>query len=726
MKCRQTRGTRGFKLLVAIVLLLSVLLPGKWGHSADGSSGPITILPNRSDSGVHLRWAPYLTNEIYYRTPQQIQIAVPKDKPLSSWMILRESVVFVEIGSERAAVTWDQLAGGAWRMTMQRDDVYRVQVVFVPDKDNVAVEMALTNLSDQNWKDTYVNCCCRLLKAPMFFDDLGDQTFVCFPDKVRRMTETRRVLPADPTAMGQYYRLPGRFMGVRDGLHMVDSGGICPDRVLNGLVVRLGHDQQSLVGVCWKDAHHIWCGTASERENCIHSDPFYGDLAPGETSVRSGHVYLMQSGLSAVLQRAAEKDDVPLPENLVFSSASPRNQPSYDWPSSVKENPYVKIVDRVLICDSPGSRHRAFPTATRLPNGELLVGFRVGTDHHQTMDGAFYTTRSADNGRTWTTPVCLSSEPGWDICSNIGQYPDGVMPEDEPYLHAIIRKYRWVEYPELGEHWRENISYITVSRDMGHNWEPQFPLFDTSIVEVETGRGPLRLHSFGPHSYNSTLHRLEDGTVMGLFWGRSAGDMKYHVYPYFKYGWKNRSPESINQATEAIKKLNLAPSVHGGSTSWALAGFSKDNMRTWTFRVVSEPEDGIGLSESDSVRLSNGRFVAIFGNNAGSRHFFETHSDDEGQTWSPRRKLDIRGDSPTMILLKNDVILAATRSGDRHGTGVILSPDGGETWDYLGNLDDTSGENGYPDMVRLSDGRIFCVYYTGHTNIRGVFFKELQ
>ena len=67
---------------------------------------------------------------------------------------------------------------------------------------------------------------------------------------------------------------------------------------------------------------------------------------------------------------------------------------------------------------------------------------------------------------------------------------------------------------------------------------------------------------------------------------------------------------------------------------------------------------------------------------------------------------------------------SAPRSGDRHGTGLVLSPDGGKTWDYLGNVDDTAGENGYPDLVRLADGRILCVYYTGHTNIRGVFLEE--
>ena len=51
-------------------------------------------------------------------------------------------------------------------MGIERDGVYRIQVELVAGMDSVAVEMALTNLSDRNWKDTYVNNCCRLLNAP--------------------------------------------------------------------------------------------------------------------------------------------------------------------------------------------------------------------------------------------------------------------------------------------------------------------------------------------------------------------------------------------------------------------------------------------------------------------------------------------------------------------------------------------------------------------------------
>ena len=70
----------------------------------------------------------------------------------------------------------------------------------------------------------------------------------------------------------------------------------------------------------------------------------------------------------------------------------------------LKNNPFVEITDETIIAAGPPRRHRAFPTGVRLPDGDILVGFRVGSDHHMTHDGAFYITRSSDGGRRWTPP----------------------------------------------------------------------------------------------------------------------------------------------------------------------------------------------------------------------------------------------------------------------------------------------------------------------------------
>ena len=359
-------------------------------------------------------------------------------------------------------------------------------------------------------------------------------------------------------------------------------------------------------------------------------------------------------------------------------------------PSSLRQNPYVRMVNNVVVCDGPGRRHRAFPTGVRLPDGDVRVGFRVARDHWMTADDAFCLSRSSDGGMTWSLAVPLVALPGWGVNGVIGQYPDGILPEAEPYLRARVQLYRWRADMPADKTWRENPFYWTISRDGGRSWEPMFLQYDT-IAEVETDRGTRRFWGLAPHSNESTVHRLPDGRLMGLFVGR--GDRM--VY----------NPDTTYQ----------------GGSDVPMAGFCADDLKTWTFRTIADPaEYGIGFSESDSVRLPGGRFVAIYGNNAGSRHFFETHSGDDGQTWSRMRQLDFCGDSPSMVRLSSGALLAAIRYVPREGRegggiGLVASADEGTTWEVLGNVHDQANwDMGYPDLIKLDDGRLLCVYYTGN------------
>ena len=60
----------------------------------------------------------------------------------------------------------------------------------------------------------------------------------------------------------------------------------------------------------------------------------------------------------------------------------------------------MKVTDRVLIAAGPEPRSRALAGVQLLPNGDLLVGYRLASrhpvgDHDMIDDGAVVTTRSS-------------------------------------------------------------------------------------------------------------------------------------------------------------------------------------------------------------------------------------------------------------------------------------------------------------------------------------------
>ena len=365
----------------------------------------------------------------------------------------------------------------------------------------------------------------------------------------------------------------------------------------------------------------------------------------------------------------------------------------------IGENPFIALQEETVIAAGSPRRHRAFPTGVRLPNGDLLVGFRDGSDHHMTHDGAFYITRSTDNGRHWTPPKVLCAYPGWDVCASMGQFPDGVMSEDEPFLWVRLQLYRWQYDAPPDDDLYTYRTLWTVSYDNGHNWEDPFPLEDGPLSTITTDRGQFTVSALSPHSYGSTLMRLPDGTIMGMFVG-------------------NKELMKYRKETENRNKDGQPATI----TEMPMAGFSKDNMRTWDeFVVIADPDEyNMGFSESDITQLDSGRIVAIYGNNQGSRSFFRTYSDDLGRSWAKMKQIELIGASPSMIQLADGTLLAAHRNcSEPIGIGVGVSTDGGESWQLLGNLLDQGGwDMGYPDLIRMADGHILCIFYTAAEKVR--------
>ena len=96
-------------------------------------------------------------------------------------------------------------------------------------------------------------------------------------------------------------------------------------------------------------------------------------------------------------------------------------------------------------------------------------------------------------------------------------------------------------------------------------------------------------------------------------------------------------------------------------------------------------------------------------------------SDDEARTWHGLRKVGFRAANIKLFRLADGTLVCAYRDEEpaRHGVSVSTSRDGGETWQFAGQLySDPAARHrpgmlcGYPDMVSLGNGEIAAVLHT--------------
>ena len=117
---------------------------------------------------------------------------------------------------------------------------------------------------------------------------------------------------------------------------------------------------------------------------------------------------------------------------------------------------------------------RAFPTMVDLGDGELLVGYDLSRDHHATPPMGFMTTRSFDDGKTWSESFALCAMPGYHVtgCLGLMKCPDGSL------MCNLARAY----YPAWRQHQSVSLSEPHVVPDMAPFGERGPRRFDHFVV----------------------------------------------------------------------------------------------------------------------------------------------------------------------------------------------------------------------------------------------------
>ena len=335
-----------------------------------------------------------------------------------------------------------------------------------------------------------------------------------------------------------------------------------------------------------------------------------------------------------------------------------------------------RIGEPQIIMSNPESLHKyfAWPTVTKLKNGELMAGasgFRLG---HICPFGKVAVVRSCDDGKTWTNPEIV-------IDTVLDDRDAGLCPFGESGLivtsfnNTVAQQRAWAE--EI-PHSEERKKYITGYLDTVSAEKEKEVLGATFKISYDNGKTFGKTYVSPITSPHGPIE-LADGTILWVGTDDFAGSKQVYAY-----------------------KLNL------DGTMEKLAEFENPK------ELSSEGKECF-LCEPYAFQDADGTIICHLRSEPNFT-IYQSVSKDSGKTWSkPEMILPEFGGAPSHIMRHSSgVLIAATGyRGNPYGIDAMFSEDGGKTWDKGHRIyeQEFSWDLGYPSTVELSDGSLLTVFY---------------
>lgn len=326
------------------------------------------------------------------------------------------------------------------------------------------------------------------------------------------------------------------------------------------------------------------------------------------------------------------------------------------------------------VMSNPHSRHGyfAWPTLARLQDGRLAVGASGFRIEHVCPFGKSVISYSSDGGETYTLPAPVIDTPLDDRDAGICTFGE---------KGVIFTTFN--NSAEMQRGYNKDNAYVQ-------------SYIDTITAEDE-------------EKYLGSLFRISNDC--GISFGKI-----YHSPVTSPHGPIQLKNGKVTWAGTRFDDIFGGVEVHLLDT---------ENGETELIGRITSSDKNVVLNEPHMVELPDGRLIChIRGENSelfdgGNETLFTVYqsvSDDGGKTWSePRMLLDRTGGAPPhLLLLKSGLLISAYgRRKPPYGIMVMVSADGGETWQtdipICSNL--ATDDLGYPSTVELDDGTLVTVFY---------------
>ena len=179
-------------------------------------------------------------------------------------------------------------------------------------------------------------------------------------------------------------------------------------------------------------------------------------------------------------------------------------------------------------------------------------------------------------------------------------------------------------------------------------------------------------------------------------------------------GWMTRNHPTVLPSGRILLPL------YSDGFNLSLIGISDDLGKTWR---ASRPIVGYGPTQPTIVRKKDGTLVAYLRDEGNlPQRVQKAVSKDDGETWTPARDIAIPNPSSSLevLALKDGrwLMLCNDTEKGRHRLVLMISDDEGDTWKGRRKLEprDPAGKSfGYPSMIQTRDGDIHMTY-TRHSD----------
>lgn len=362
----------------------------------------------------------------------------------------------------------------------------------------------------------------------------------------------------------------------------------------------------------------------------------------------------------------------------------------------------------------PDPKHNHGSSIVETKQGDLIAAWFHGSGERSSDDVCIQGARKRAGASEWSAPFVMADTPD--------------LPDCNPVLFIDPRGVLWLVWIAVQDNqWGGSLLKYRTARHYAEDGPPQWDWQDVIHARpTDLEARFLALVDYAETNLGALLDTMGYRDEIAMV--RQAASTKLAR----RLGWMTRLHPIMTSDTRMM--LGLYSDVFNCS----LAAFTEDWGTTWTFShpILDADPLLLGNIQPSFVKKANGEIMAFMRDNGIPKYVRTATSTDNGVTWSPLGKLDIRnpGSSVECIVLRSGkwVLVCNDTFNGRHLLTAYLSEDEGETWGWSRRLEEKEREQGsysYPSVIQAADGAVHCTYSwreqdSGGSSIKHARFNE--